>query len=109
MALNITRLIDLDPYDPETDITPADEIEVIFDHPSWPRPKRFFANIANNFYDWSVAQLATLLALLGISESKWDEIKAMDLSTKVDKVTGKGLSTNDYTDEDKAKVEAFNQ
>ena len=28
---------------------------------------------------------------------------------KVDKIAGKGLSTNDYTDEDKAKVDAINQ
>lgn len=30
-----------------------------------------------------------------------------DLDGKVDKVAGKGLSTNDYTDEEKAKVEAL--
>ena len=30
-----------------------------------------------------------------------------ELEEKVDKVEGKGLSTNDYTDEDKAKVDNF--
>lgn len=30
-----------------------------------------------------------------------------DISGKVDKVSGKGLSTNDYTDADKAKVDAL--
>ena len=30
-----------------------------------------------------------------------------DVDNKVDKVTGKGLSTNDYTDADKAKVDAI--
>lgn len=107
MATNITRLIDLDPYDPETDNTPAEEIEIILDHPSWPRPKRFFANLTNNFYDWTESSLATLLSLLGISESKWNEIKAIDLTTKVDKVTGKGLSANDFTDELKTKLEGI--
>ena len=36
-------------------------------------------------------------------ELLWSHI-ASKLSTKVDKVSGKGLSTNDYTDEDKNKV-----
>lgn len=31
-----------------------------------------------------------------------------DISGKVDKVDGKGLSTNDYTDEDKSKLEGLN-
>ena len=30
-----------------------------------------------------------------------------DISGKVDKVSGKGLSTNDYTNADKAKVDAL--
>ena len=30
-----------------------------------------------------------------------------DISGKVDKITGKGLSTNDYSDADKAKVDAL--
>ena len=35
-----------------------------------------------------------------------DEV-AIELAGKVDKVTGKGLSANDYTDNDKAKVDAL--
>ena len=36
-------------------------------------------------------------------EHLWAQITAV-FSTKVDKVNGKGLSTNDYTAEDKEKV-----
>lgn len=35
------------------------------------------------------------------------KLTGIDMSTKVDKVEGKGLSTNDYTDVDKAKVDAI--
>ena len=34
----------------------------------------------------------------------WGKVKSV-MSCKVDKVHGKGLSTNDYTSEDKEKVE----
>ena len=37
-------------------------------------------------------------------ERLWQHITAR-LGSKVDKVDGKGLSTNDYTDEDKNKIE----
>ena len=36
----------------------------------------------------------------------WSKIKAL-LSGKVDKAEGKGLSTNDYTAADKAKLDAL--
>ena len=36
----------------------------------------------------------------------WSKIKAL-LSGKVDKAEGKGLSTNDYTNEEKAKLGAL--
>ena len=36
----------------------------------------------------------------------WARVKSA-LSGKVDKVNGKGLSSNDYTNEDKQKVEAI--
>lgn len=32
------------------------------------------------------------------------QVPSVDISGKVDKVSGKGLSSNDYTDEDKQKV-----
>ena len=34
--------------------------------------------------------------------------KVTDLTTKVDKVEGKGLSTNDFTDDLKTKLESLN-
>lgn len=37
----------------------------------------------------------------------WGKVKSA-MSCKVDKVHGKGLSTNDYTTEDKQKVENLN-
>ena len=37
----------------------------------------------------------------------WGRVKSA-MSCKVDKVHGKGLSTNDYTTEDKEKVENLN-
>jgi hypothetical protein len=37
----------------------------------------------------------------------WGKVKSA-MSCKVDKVHGKGLSTNDYTTEDKAKVDSIN-
>ena len=37
----------------------------------------------------------------------WGKVKSV-MSCKVDKVHGKGLSTNDYTTEDKLKVENLN-
>lgn len=42
------------------------------------------------------------------SFNEWSETVATktDISGKVDKVDGKGLSTNDYTDTDKAKLAA---
>lgn len=36
----------------------------------------------------------------------WGKVKSA-LGGKVDKVKGKGLSTNDYTEEDKQKVDAL--
>lgn len=36
----------------------------------------------------------------------WGKVKSA-LGGKVDKVKGKGLSTNDYTEEDKQKVDAI--
>lgn len=36
-----------------------------------------------------------------------NRVVAQELSKKVDKVAGKGLSSNDYTDDDKAKVDAI--
>lgn len=36
----------------------------------------------------------------------WSKVKAL-AGTKVDKVEGKGLSTNDFTDEDKTKLAAL--
>lgn len=44
-------------------------------------------------------------ALEGIDHTKYLTAH-QDISGKVDKVTGKGLSTNDYTNADKAKVDA---
>lgn len=109
MALNQTRPIELDIYDSETDLTPAEEIVTVFDHTSWPEPKKAPANLFNTFYDWATASLATLLALLGISESKWNDMKSFDPNTKVDKVDGKELSSNDYTDEDNAKLDSLSK
>lgn len=40
-------------------------------------------------------------------EKVWGKVKSI-MSGKVDKVKGKGLSTNDYTEEDKQKVENLN-
>lgn len=107
MGLGLTRPKDLEVYDPETDLTPVDEIVTVYDHYSWPKPKRAAANLVNQFYNWAESSLATLLGLLGVSESKWNEIKAMDLSLKVDKVDGYGLSKNDLTDELKAKLDGI--
>ncbi|MGN0620565.1 MAG: hypothetical protein ACI4I9_01755 [Porcipelethomonas sp.] len=38
----------------------------------------------------------------------WSKIKAL-VSTKVDKAEGKGLSTNDYTNEDKQKLDGLSE
>ena len=37
-----------------------------------------------------------------------DETARSQTANKVDKVDGKGLSTNDYTNEDKAKLDSLN-
>ena len=43
------------------------------------------------------------------SETKtWVKVKSA-LGGKVDKIKGKGLSTNDYTSEDKEKLESINR
>ena len=46
----------------------------------------------------------TIRTKLGISSLSGENTGDQDLSGKVDKVTGKGLSTNDYDDTEKAKV-----
>lgn len=66
------------------------------------------------------ADKATTLAGYGITDAKIDKgvitlgsntivplTTHQDISGKVDKVSGKGLSTNDYTDADKAKVDTI--
>lgn len=40
-------------------------------------------------------------------ETVWCKVKSI-MSCKVDKIHGKGLSTNDYTTEDKEKVDNLN-
>lgn len=48
--------------------------------------------------------------ITGTSDETISDVKSeltAEIAKKVDKVTGKGLSTNDYTDADKAKVDAI--
>lgn len=57
------------------------------------------------------ADKSEIPSLAGYATESWVENKNyltehQDISGKVDKVTGKGLSTNDYTAADKAKVDA---
>ena len=52
----------------------------------------------------TVAQYGNLDNASIISKGTLENVLPEKLSTKVDKVEGKGLSTNDYTDEDKEKL-----
>lgn len=47
-------------------------------------------------------------AVIGNASEKFDTLAEIEtaVNNKVDKVTGKGLSTNDFTNEDKAKVDS---
>lgn len=51
----------------------------------------------------AITQADTLNEAVGKLEKKVDD-NATDISDKVDKVTGKGLSSNDYTDDEKNKL-----
>jgi hypothetical protein len=52
-----------------------------------------------------MAALRYILTLTAGGQKEWVPTTGLiDLSGKVDKIPGKGLSTNDYTTEDKAKL-----
>lgn len=49
-----------------------------------------------------------LLLSTEVTQSGWTTLQEYSVSSKVDKVQGKGLSTNDYTNEEKTKLAALN-
>lgn len=58
--------------------------------------------VTDNIDDTDLTKLVTLTGIQALSKRLKDEI-----GTKVSAVNGKGLSTNDYSDTDKAKVDAI--
>jgi hypothetical protein len=58
----------------------------------------FFEGVTDS--ETLVAKIAEINASIAAEQSRVND----ELASKVDKVTGKGLSTNDYTDEEKAQV-----
>lgn len=66
------------------------------------------ANVPANFAAASVTPLMDGTAVVGLSMkyAREDHVHPSD-TNKVDKVTGKGLSTNDYTDVDKDKLSSI--
>lgn len=60
----------------------------------------------SNFNDSSLRELIAIKA--DVNHSHTEYIERVELERKVDKEDGKGLSTNDFTNEHKTKLETFN-
>jgi len=87
MALEQGDLNLLLTYDPETDLTPANEIRTLLFHPSWVAAKKAPANFNNTFPDWADATEADVLALLGVA----DVVQSSQLTGFQAAIAGSGL------------------
>jgi hypothetical protein len=67
-----------------------------------------FKNVAGNILSW-FTNSNTAARTYTYQDRNGTIADDTDLASKVDKVTGKGLSTNDYTNTDQAKVAAIDQ